>query len=934
MAGIMQDPMRTAREFNEEASSPLIVSIEDADEVAIEIEEKGGIEQEDGSLFIPDEVEEEAPDLSTMGFYDNLATALPEAYLTDTANNLIDAIEEDRKAREKRDKQQEEGIRRTGLGNDAPGGAEFSGASRVVHPGMAEACVDFAARAIKELYPVNGPVRIKIPGTADKQRLKRAERKARHMNHQLTQEIREYRGELEQTLTQLPLGGSQYLYWWFDAQYRRARCEFVPIDDVFLPAAAANFESSDRKTRRLRLTEFQVKNRIRRGIYRDIELSPPGEMLDGEHESDSAKANLKIEGKEETGKNVDSVRIVYDVWVTMECPDDPMCGDGEVAPYIITIDEATKKILQWRRNWEKTDERRQEMTWMVEFQFIPWRGAYSIGFPQLIGGMSAAATGALRALLDSAHISNAPTLLKLKGAKIGGQSQEVAVTQVTEVDGGIAATDIRQIAMPMPFNPPSQVLFQLLGFLDGQMRGVVRTSLDNTQVDSNTNTPVGTQLARVEQGMMVFSAIHSRLHEAQHRCLMVLHRINKMYLDQPVTIGDEVIITPEEYQGEMDVIPVSDPSIFSELQRYGQMTAIEQIDAQNPGLVNKVEKVRRQLELLKIPNPDALLAVPPEPTLADPITENVAMASGKPVEVFPENDDMAHIQAHVAFFQSPLLGGSPVVQQAFVPAFVQHIQKHLIQAYQKGASAAAQQTGQMAAMGMAPQMSPDQIAAQATTAMVQMAGQDQNMAQIAAVMQQAMQFVSQMQENSPQNLAIQIEKIRAESRNQTEQIKAEAKINEANINAQLKSAETRLEQTAIALEAERQKREEVADQIERDRQWFLEQNKAATAERKAELDRAQQQFENNLAARQQVFDERIKALEMQLATSKQSLEEFKAQAQAALAREEATRDRIELANTIATTVANTVPKPAKSRRVNLEKGADGSLSAATIVEGE
>ena len=116
----------------------------------------------------------------------------------------LDLIEKDKEAREQRDKQYEEGLKRTGLGNDSPGGAQFMGASKVVHPVMAEACVDFAARAIKELFPPDGPVRTKIMGEATEEKTERAERKRDWANWQLTEQIEEFRDEQEQLLTQLP----------------------------------------------------------------------------------------------------------------------------------------------------------------------------------------------------------------------------------------------------------------------------------------------------------------------------------------------------------------------------------------------------------------------------------------------------------------------------------------------------------------------------------------------------------------------------------------------------------------------------------------------------------------------------------------------------------------------------------------------------------
>ena len=392
-------------------------------------------------------------------FYENLAEKFDANDLSSVALKYLDLIEKDKDAREERDKQYEEGLRRTGLGHDAPGGAQFQGASKVVHPVMAEACVDFAARAIKELFPADGPVKTKILGEVSEEKVERAERKRDYMNWQLTEQIEEYRDEQEQMLTQLPLGGSQYLKLWYDENKRRPCAEFVPIDNIYLPFAAANFYTAERVTEVQDITQETFELRVNAGLYTDIMAYKPSEMPD---ESKPEKANNKIEGRSSKAENIDGIRRVFHIQTWMEWEDDEF-SSGERAPYILMIDENDRSVVGLYRNWEDGDDTLAKLDWIIEFKFIPWRGAYAIGLPHLIGGLSAALTGALRALLDSAHINTAPTMLKLKGAKISGQSTTIEPTQVAEIEGAPGVDDVRKIAMPVPFNQPSPVLFQLLG---------------------------------------------------------------------------------------------------------------------------------------------------------------------------------------------------------------------------------------------------------------------------------------------------------------------------------------------------------------------------------------------------------------------------------------------------------------------------------------
>jgi hypothetical protein len=319
-----------------------------------------------------------------------------------------------------------------------------------------------------------------------------------------------------------------------------------------------------------------------------------------------------------------------------------------------------------------------KLDWIIEFKFIPWRGAYAIGLPHLIGGLSAALTGALRALLDSAHINNAATMLKLKGAKISGQTQQIEVTQVAEIEGAPGVDDIRKIAMPMPFNPPSPVLFELLGWLDNAAKGVVTTSEEKI-ADVTSNSPVGTTQALIEQGAAVYSAIHARLHQSQARLIKVLCRLNRWHFDE-MRKGDivaDLAIEREDFNKNTDVIPVSDPHIFSETQRMAQMQAVLQRADAHADLYNAKAVEERFLKQLKIPNISELLKDVPAPeqrTLAD---ENAAMSLGHPSYAYMQQDHIAHIQGHLMFGMDPSFGANPFIAPQFLPNAIEHIKQHM-----------------------------------------------------------------------------------------------------------------------------------------------------------------------------------------------------------------------------------------------------------------
>jgi hypothetical protein len=336
-------------------------------------------------------------------------------------------------------------------------------------------------------------------------------------------------------------------------------------------------------------------------------------------------------------------------------------------------------MLGLYRNWEDGDETMTKLDWLVEFKFIPWRGAYAVGLPHLIGGMSAALTGALRALLDTAHINNSATMMKLKGGKISGQSDQIDVTQVIEIEGAPGVDDVRKIAMPLPFNPPSQVLMELLGWLTTQAKGVVTTAEEKI-ADVNANAPVGTTQALIEQGSAVFSSIHARLHESQKRVLMILGRINRWYLDdqQKGDVVQDLEIEKSDFVRNSDIVPVSDPHIFSETQRIAQIQTVVQFAEKHPDLFDRRAVISRALKQMKVPNVAELMPSAIKPGEMNAIDENMSMALGKPAFAYPGQDHLAHIMSHLNFALDPTMGSNPIVAMACLPQEMEHIKQHMV----------------------------------------------------------------------------------------------------------------------------------------------------------------------------------------------------------------------------------------------------------------
>lgn len=756
---------------------------------------------EDGGAIVKISPDEEAV-AEESEFYANLLDAqdiqIPQSFLDKLASDLIEAVDLDIDSREGRDKQYEEGLRRTGIGNDAPGGAAFNGATKTVHPMITKSAVDFEARAIKELFPAGGPVKTHIVGEETPERLEKANRKSAHMNHQLRFQIPEFRPGLEKLLTQLPMGGVQYQRWVYVPRKKRPVPNFVPVDKMIIPFAAESFYTAERRTFIDDITQLEYDQRVRDGLYIDdlvltMGATPPDRTK-------AQEATDRIEGKEPDPQNQDGLRRIYETECELDLSEWDPHAAGEQRPYIVRVSKVDNKVLGIVRNWEMDDEKFESMVWTIEWPFIPWRGSMPIGLAQMIGGLSAAATGSLRALLDSAHINNFPGLVKLRGTGQGGQSVTFQPMQVNDLDGPVGADDIRKVLMAVPYNEPSLVLFQLLGFLVQEAEGVVRTTFEDL-AEQKQDMPVGTTLALIEQGMAVMSAIHLRLIEAMQKTLQVLHRINRMYITDD-EIRDEtgqLLAKREDYQGPLDVIPVADPNIFSEVQRFAQMQVIADRAEKRPALYNQRKVELMILERLKFPNPEQLLVAPPDPKELNAVNENVAATLGRPITAFPEQDHLAHIQAHLDFLFSPFFGMLQPIAAKLFPAMVQHLVEHVVlwyasRVYEHASAAAGIDFSDLLKFkDPETRKEVDRALALASTLVIDEA--QEVLARMPQAIQKAMHIVQHFQSMQQQDPAaaamIAVEKIKGQNQQQLEDKKQAGKAQElsATLASQAQNAQ-------------------------------------------------------------------------------------------------------------------------------------------------
>lgn len=627
-----------------------------------------------------DEQTPSAEPIDTAEHYQNLATVLDEQTIGTLGQELIEAVEQDIESRKDWNQRMARGIRLMGLAED-PDHTPFPGASQVVHPMLAEASVQFQARAIAELFPPAGPVKGMVMGEADPDIDARRERGEDYMNYQYTQEMPEAFWEMDKLLYRLPLEGSAFKKVWVDRLKDRISQKFVAAEDVIVPYTSSELESAPRYTHRIRYYPNDMRKLQRSGFYRMCELAEP---VDDEREGDDVKDEIdKTEGRSGSDMRADRQYEVYEIYVDhdfagTDLADKDPVTDAETGiglPYVISVEKESQVVLAIRRNWKPDDPKRAKRSYFVHYKFLPGLGFYGHGFIHTIGGLGDAATGALRALLDAAQLSNMQGGFKSKDARV---KDEGPLKAGEWRDTDMTAEELSKAFFPLKYPEPSMALFQLLGALVETGQRFASTT-EAMVGDADNKGPVGTTIALIEQGSKVFSAIHKRLHRAQGEEFGIVADLNFEILpvgqEYPYQIaGAERHVIRDDFDGRVDWVPVSDPNIFSATQRIAQAQGVLQLSTSAPNLYNQREAHKRMLEAMKVDDYDGNLLIDPEKReRMDPMTENMALLHGKPIRAFPEQDHKAHMMVLMSWFEGLPKEGQKMLQAPVFAHYAEHM---------------------------------------------------------------------------------------------------------------------------------------------------------------------------------------------------------------------------------------------------------------------
>ena len=698
-------------------------------------------------------------------FYMNLAEEMPDRELSRIASELMSEFDANKSGRQEWEDAYANGLELLGFSYEERA-QPFRGATGVTHPLLAEAATQFQAQAFNELLPASGPVRTAVLGSETREKEQQAIRVKQFMNYYITNVMEEYTPELDQMLFFLPLAGSTFKKVYYDETKGRAVSKFVPAEHLVVPYETSDLETCPNITQVIRMSLNDLRKKQVSGFYLDMDVLP------AQGESGSVEDEIqRIDGVTPTQIDYDCTILECHVDLDLEgYEDEDDDGDftGIKIPYVVTISQDNGQILSIRRNYREDDEEKRKIQYFVHYKFLPGFGFYGLGLIHTIGGLSRTATAALRQLIDAGTLSNLPAGFKARGLRIRDDDDPLQPGEFRDVDAPGGA--IRDSLMPLPFKGPDATLFNLLGFVV-QAGQRFATITDLKVGDGNQQAAVGTTIAMLEQGSRVMSAVHKRLHYAMRIEFKMLARVMSESLPQeyPYTVeGAESAVMASDFDDRIDVIPVSDPNMFSQAQRIALAQTKLQLAGAAPELHNMYEVYKDMYEALGVKDTDRIMKRIPdeEPEPKDPAQENIDAMDMVPLQAFEGQEHEAHIMAHMVFGSTPMVSG--------MPAIAMSLQKHIMEHVKIAARerAAVQFIQQRQATGGAAATEEEMLAIEGLTAQF-----------VAEGMQMVKQMSQQVSGQGPDPL-VKLKEQELQIRAQAEQADAQNEAAKLNLDAQ------------------------------------------------------------------------------------------------------------------------------------------------------
>ena len=694
----------------------------------------------DGGLIVDFAEQEEVlmePSEEISEWYGDLCETLEEQDLFDIAMDVIENYQADKDSRGEWESMFERGFDLLGLKLE-PGSEPFEGACTAVHPLLIESAVKFQSKASQELFPSAGPVKANILGKVTPEKELQANRVQNFMNYQVTEQMPEYFDEFERMLFHLPLIGSAFKKVYYNSTLKRPMSEFIPIDQFYISYYATDLRNADRYTHVIYRSPIELQKDIQAGVYKDVTLPEPNQV---NITSFTEKMDTILGLSPSSDKDPQYVLLEQHCYLDIE-------GNDQSLPYIVTVEEKSRTVLSIRRNYEQNDSNMEKRSHFVHYRFVPGFGFYGLGLIHFLGNLTMSATAAMRSLIDAGQFANLPGGFKAKGLRMVGDNEPISPGEFKAVEA--TGMDLSKAIIPLPYKEPSSTLYQMLQFVAAAGQRFA-DSTEQVISDAASYGPVGTTMALLEASSKFFTAIHKRVHKSQKDEFRILAKINYDYLpnEYPYDVPfEDRSIFKSDFDGRIDIIPVSDPNIPSNAHRMMMANMALQMAQQSPpGMFNMEALNRTILHAANMPNLEEILPPKVEPKPLDPVSDIMAATKGVPIAAFPGQNHDAHIQVKMAYLQDPANGANPVMQR-IQPILQANIQEHSVLKYQEQMNGMTEQ--------LMSQLPPEQAQNPASIEMI--------MGQAAQQVMNANQAMGQAQ--SPEQQLVALEQAKVELQKQ------------------------------------------------------------------------------------------------------------------------------------------------------------------------
>lgn len=611
--------------------------------------------------------------------YDNLAEDLDEDVLDEIGGDILKRFQEDSDSRAQWLETIADGMELLGIeveNTDDP----FPGACAAHHPMILEAAVKFQAKSSNELFSSKGPVKTQVVGSSDEEKDAQAARIQNHMNYQVMDQMEEYFDETERMLFYLPIVGSGFKKTYYSGVLDRPVSEFIPVDEFVVNYHTTSLKTASCFTHVIGRHTNDLKKDIVNGFYREAELEEPAAR---QHQGEAEIVVDEITGVYPSAD--DKMYELLEQYCYIDIEDDPQRSpDGIALPYVVTVEAITGTVLSIRRNWLEDDDVNHMICPFTHYKFVPGMGFYGLGFIHLLGNLQTTLTATMRSLIDSGTFANLQGGFVDKRLRIKENDGPLAAGEYRQVESG--GLPLREAIMPLQFKEPSATLFAMFQHIETRGQKFA-DSTEQVVADAASYGPVGTTMALLEASGKFFSGVHKRLHKAQKHEFKILASLNHEYLGDKESfdrVGQTFTVSKEDYDGRIDVLPVSDPNVGSQAQKLTLAQAVYTAALQNPEIHDDYQITKYYYRSLGVDDDDIekFLPSPEEAEPSDPITDIMKVQKGTPIAAFPGQEHDAHIQVKSSFLQDITMGGNPLMAP-LMPLVQANVQEHLILKFQQ-----------------------------------------------------------------------------------------------------------------------------------------------------------------------------------------------------------------------------------------------------------